>query len=223
MEPIGGKPVATVVGSLSELSQIKPGMELTEVDGRPVTDVIERDIDPYIFSSTPQGRQVREMFTVLQGAPGSIAHTKWLTLDGVAIQAAIPRNGSLHRAALKIPNHPPFEYRELAGGVAYIGLNTFNDPAVDSDFEGKFDRLRGAKAWIMDLRYNGGGSSGIGYAILAHFIDAPVEGSKQSTRLTTPRLQRESKRNPGMTGRPTSSSPPQSLVTADPFTCSPAL
>ena len=57
----------------------------------------------------------------------------------------------------------------------------FNDPAIDSDFEAKFDGLRGAKSGIIDLRYNGRGSSGIGYAIESHFVDAPVEGSKQST------------------------------------------
>jgi C-terminal processing protease CtpA/Prc len=89
---------------------------------------------------------------------------------------------------LKIPNRPRFDCRELAGGIAYIGLNTFNDPAIDSDFEAKFNELRRAKSWIIDLRYNGGGSSGIGYAILAHFIDAPVEGSRQSTRLYNPTL-----------------------------------
>jgi hypothetical protein len=196
LEPIGGKPVATVVGSLSELGQIKPGMELIEVDGRAVADVIEHDIDPYIFSSTPQDREINEMSSVLQGPPGSIARTKWLTLDGLTVQVAIPRNSSQHRAALKIPNRPRFDCRELAGGIAYLGLNTFNDPAIDSDFEAKFNELRRAKSWIIDLRYNGGGSSGIGYAILAHFIDAPVEGSRQSTRLYNPTL---AARNQGAT------------------------
>ena len=57
----------------------------------------------------------------------------------------------------------------------------FNDPAIDSDFEAKFDGLRGAKSWIIDLRYNRRVSSDIGYAIESHFVDAPVEGSKQST------------------------------------------
>ena len=183
LEPIGGKPVATVVGSLAELSPIKPGMELLEIDGRSVSDVIEQDVDPYIFSSTAQDRKRREMFTVLDGAPGSTVHTRWLTLDGRVVDVAIPRNGSGHRAALKIPNRPRFDYRELTGGVAYIGLNTFNDHGVASDFDASFGRLREAKAWIIDLRYNGGGSSEIGYAVLAYFINAPVSGSKQSSRL----------------------------------------
>jgi hypothetical protein len=65
--------------------------------------------------------------------------------------------------------------------VAGAHVFNFNDPAIDSDFEAKFDGLRRAKSWIIDLRYNSRGSSGIGCAIESHFVDAPVEGSKQST------------------------------------------
>jgi hypothetical protein len=65
--------------------------------------------------------------------------------------------------------------------VASADVFNFNDPAIDSDFEAKFDRLRGAKPWIIDLRYNSRGSSDIGYATESHFVDALVEGSKQST------------------------------------------
>jgi len=57
-----------------------------------------------------------------------------------------------------------------------------NDPAIDSDFEAKFDGLRGAKSWIIELRYNSRGSSDIGYAIESHLVDAPVEGSKLSSK-----------------------------------------
>ena len=48
LEPIGGKPVATAVGSLPELSAIKPGMELLDIDGTSAGAIIERDLDPYI-------------------------------------------------------------------------------------------------------------------------------------------------------------------------------
>ena len=183
LEPIGGRPVATAVGALEELSRIKPGVELIEMDGEPVETVIHRDIDPYIFSSTVQDRQLREMWVLLQGPPGSTARTKWRGLDGQVIDVALTRNGGTHRDALKIPTHPRFEYKELTGNVAYVGLNDFSNPQIDADFDAKFDQLRGAKAWIIDLRYNGGGSSGIGYAILSRFVDAPLQGSKQSTRL----------------------------------------
>ncbi len=188
LEPVGGKPVVTAIGALEELSPIHPGMELTEIDGTPVQTIIERDVDPYISSSTMQDRQLRQMRALLQGPPGSQMQTKWLSADGKIVEATLPRNGSQHRGALKIPNPPRFEYKDLSG-IAYIGLNDFNDPEIDADFDAKFDQLRGAKAWIIDLRSNGGGSSDIGYRILAHFIDAPAEGSRERSHLYNPTLE----------------------------------
>jgi hypothetical protein len=183
LEPIQGKPVATVVGSLPELSAIQPGMELFAIDGTPAATIIERDLDPYISSSTIQDRQLRQMRMLLQGPPGSQARTRWRTPEGKEIEVSLTRDGSQHRNALTLPSHPRFERKELAGNVAYIGLNDFGNPAIDTEFEAAFNQLREAKAWIIDLRWNGGGSSDIGYRILAHFINQPAEGSKQSTRL----------------------------------------
>jgi C-terminal processing protease CtpA/Prc len=188
LEPIESKAVATIVGDLPELAAIRPGMELLEIDGTPVKTIIERDIDPYVSSSSPQDRELRWMRQLLAGAPGSRMQTKWLTPDGKTVEVALPRDGSEHRGALKFPSHPRFEHRDLPGGIAYIGLSDFNDAAVNPEFDAQFDRLREAKAWIIDLRWNGGGSSGIGYKILAHFIERKLEGSKQSSRVYNPTL-----------------------------------
>jgi hypothetical protein len=65
--------------------------------------------------------------------------------------------------------------------VAGVHVFNFKDPAMDSDFRAKFDWPPGVKSWIIDLRYNSRGSSDIGYAIVSHFVDVPVEASKQST------------------------------------------
>ncbi|HLK62398.1 MAG TPA: S41 family peptidase [Bryobacteraceae bacterium] len=186
LEPIQGKPVATIVGKLAELSAIQPGMELLSIDGTPVATIIERDLDPYIFSSTVQDRQLRQMRMLLQGAPGSQARTRWRAADGKEVEVTLSRNGSQNRGALQDPSHPRFERKDLDNNVAYIGLSDFNNPAVDKEFEAAFDKLREAKAWIIDLRWNGGGSSGIGNQILAHFIDRPLQGSAQRTRLYNP-------------------------------------
>jgi C-terminal processing protease CtpA/Prc len=186
LEPIEGKPVATAVGRLPELSAIQPGMELIEIDGTPAATIIERDIDPYISASTLQDRQLRWMRQLLQGPPGSLIRTKWLTTGGERVEVPLVRNGSRNRGALKMTSHLRFEYKDLAGNVAYIGLSDFANPAVVNDFEAAINQLRKAKAWIIDLRWNGGGSSLIGYKILAHFIELPVEGSKASSRLYNP-------------------------------------
>lgn len=186
MEPIGGKPVATAVGDLRELSVIRPGMELLDIDGTPVNRIIERDLDPYISSSTIQDRQLRQMRLLLDGPPGSQIRTRWLATDGKVVEVSLARNGSERRDALKPVDHPRFERKGFPGHVAYVGLNDFSDRAIDADFEAEFSKLRQAKAWIIDLRWNGGGSSEIGYKILAHFIDAPAEGSISRSRQYNP-------------------------------------
>jgi len=186
LEPIEGKPVATIVGNLPELSALKPGMELLEIDGTPVATIIERDLDPYISSSTLQDRQLRRMRQLLLGPPGSQMHTKWQTPDGKPLDITLARNGSQHRDALKYPTYPPYDRKDLPGGITYIGLNNFSDQSVAADFEKEFDQLRQAKAWIIDLRYNGGGSGDIGYRILSHFIEKPLEGSIWQTHQYNP-------------------------------------
>lgn len=190
LEPIGGKPVATVVGSLPELAAIRPGMELVAIDGTPVSTIIESDLDPYIASSTAQDRQLRQMRMLLNGPPDSKMRTRWVSPDGAAVDAELTRNRSQHRGALKSPwPSQGFQYKELPDGVAYIGLNDFSDARVAAQFEAKFEQFRGAKAWIIDLRYNGGGSSDIAYRVLAHFIDTPMSGSADRTRLYNPTLE----------------------------------
>src|ERR1051326_6387498 len=122
LEPIESRPVATAVGNLTELKVIQPGMELLEIGGTPVRTIIERDLDPYISSSTTQDRQLRQMRMLLQGAPGSQMRTKWRTLEGKEIEASLIRNASQNRSALKLPSHPRFEQKNLPGNLAYIAL-----------------------------------------------------------------------------------------------------
>jgi carboxyl-terminal processing protease len=182
LEPIDGKPVATVVGKLPELRRLSPGMELLEIDGTPVETIVARDIDPYISSSTIQDRQLQRSRRLLQGPPDSHVETTWRSPGGKIVKAELLRNRSANPEALKIASHERFEFKELSGHIGYIGLNDFSNPAIVTSFEAKLPRLLEEEAWIIDLRRNGGGSSDIGYRILAHFIDAPTEGSTWRTR-----------------------------------------
>lgn len=182
LEPIEGKPVATVVGNVPELSKLRPGMELLEIDGIPVETIIARDIDPYISSSTIQDRQLQRSRRLLQGQPGTHVQTTWRSPDGKFVQLALTRNRTTKREAFKPPSQERFQFKELSGHIAYIGLNDFSSPEIVASFESNLGRLLEEKAWIIDLRRNGGGSSDIGYRILAHFIDAATESSTWRTR-----------------------------------------
>ena len=186
LESIRGKPVVSAVGNLPELSSVKPGMELLEIDHTPVQTIIERDLDPYIASSTPQDRALREMRTLLNGPPDSSVHTRWLDLHGNVTELDLVRNGSKNRAALPTKEPPRFEYRELPGQTIYMALNDFGNEEVAADFESRLANSLEAKAWILDLRENGGGNSDIGYRILGHFLNKEGEGEAWRTRLYNP-------------------------------------
>jgi len=182
LEPIDGKPVVTVVGDLPELGKVHAGMELLELDGTPVQTIVQRDIDPYLSSSTLQDRQLQRARRLLEGPPDSVVRTKWRSPDGAMVEVPLRRNLSSNWTVLKLPTHERFELKELPGNIAYIGLSDFSNPEVVTRFESNLDHLLNEKAWIIDLRFNGGGSSNIGYRILAHFIDSAAERSSWRTR-----------------------------------------
>jgi carboxyl-terminal processing protease len=186
LEPIQGKPVVVAVGNLPELNLVKPGMELLEIDHTSVQTIIKRDLDPYISSSTAQDRALREMRLLLSGQPGSAVDTKWLDLQSHTSEITLHRDGSKNRAALPAEQWTRFEYKELPGQISYMALNDFSDPKIVGDFESQLGKALQAKAWILDLRKNGGGDSSIGYGILAHFLNASARGSKWRTRLYNP-------------------------------------
>ena len=63
-----------------------------------------------------------------------------------------------------------------------MALNTFGDEKVIEDFEGHLPELRKCRGLVIDIRRNGGGSSGTGYAITKHLTRKSFLGSRWKTR-----------------------------------------
>ena len=120
------------------------------------------------------------------GAAGSTIKTNWLGLDGKEIELTLKRDCSQHHDSLRTPSRPRYERRNPAGNIAYIGLHDFADEGTAADFEKDFDALRRAKAWVIDLRFNGGGSSDIGYRTFSHLIEEAALDSTWRTRQYLP-------------------------------------
>jgi C-terminal processing protease CtpA/Prc len=71
--------------------------------------------------------------------------------------------------------------------VAYVSLNSFGDPKIDSLFIQKLPELYKAKGLVIDLRYNGGGNTNIGTDILQYLTnDKLLYGAKSVSRLHVP-------------------------------------
>ncbi|MDF2153556.1 S41 family peptidase [Vibrio sp. CAU 1672] len=59
----------------------------------------------------------------------------------------------------------------LENGIVYLSLNSFVDRIILDEFYSIYSNLKQVKGIIIDLRFNGGGNSGIGTEILSNFTN----------------------------------------------------
>ncbi len=188
IENIDGKAII-VRTNLSKKEEIPVGSEVIEVNGKPTPVYINEDVAPYISSSTGYVLQDWSINSLLKG------------LDGDSYTVKIKRpNGSIvslkltHKRTEEKEVYPAFDadrnlmdFKWQNDKVAYVALNSFGDEKIDSLFIDKLPELYKAKGLIIDLRYNGGGSTGIGTAILQYLTnDTILYGSKNRSRLHIP-------------------------------------
>lgn len=151
-----------------ELSKmgLKPGLEIVDVDGVPVTVYAESHVAPYIGASTEQGReQLTYSFYLLCGA--NSAPVRLTLKDGNTKQLDV----SLQRRWRSFVPAPAVKFQMLKGPIAYLQLRTFGDNRIVSVFDSLFDQIGSARALIIDLRENSGGNSDAAFAILSYFVD----------------------------------------------------
>ncbi|BDU19771.1 S41 family peptidase [Dyella sp. GSA-30] len=168
---IGGKVLVTFVGSaLLDKQGIHAGDEIASIDGVEVKQYAHEHVEPYESSSTPQDMDVRKYTYSLLG--GDKDKPVELGLD----------DGHGHRRTVTVARSnypdrhgpPQFEFRMLPGGVAYLAIDHFESEASSKAFEDHLPQIMQAKALILDMRQNGGGSDSYGFKILTHLTDAPI-------------------------------------------------
>jgi C-terminal processing protease CtpA/Prc len=162
---------------------IRRGMEVVAIDGIPVKEYGKSRIAAHVGASTPQDLEQRVYEARLLG--GLKDTSLELTLDddaGAASKKMLPRLTEAQRS--KFPRMPwkRLEFKMLAGSVAYVAINTMGDDGVVKDFEAAWPEIEKSSSLILDVRENGGGSSGTGYAVLAYLTDRPFLDSRACTR-----------------------------------------
>ncbi|MCA0931283.1 peptidase S41 [Lutimonas saemankumensis] len=184
---IANKAIITRI-NLSKKDEIPIGTEVIKVNGMKTQEYLEQEVIPYISSSTEHilmDWAVSRMFRAPKGTSFDITlklpngERKDLTIT--------------HEETTEKEVYPAFEERELMDfkwykdDVAYISLNSFSNPKIDSLFMDKLPQLRKAKKLIVDLRFNGGGNTSIGTNILQYLTyDSLLHGSAYSSRLHIP-------------------------------------
>ncbi len=157
----------------NELSRrgLKPGAEVVEVNGIPVQQYLKKFLYPYISHKPEQFLEWFGAKNLLIGKKGTTVKVKFRKINGDTMTVEV------ERIPYKKKNKPFVEMREIGYGIVYFNLKTFSSEKVLKEFLNKFDtlELEKVKGIIIDIRQNGGGNSGIGDKIIAHFIDHAIE------------------------------------------------
>lgn len=69
----------------------------------------------------------------------------------------------------------------MFGEIAYIYLGTFSNNSMPDTFYKQIPKIKDAKGFIFDVRYNGGGNSGNGDKIAAAFTGGEIDSVKWRT------------------------------------------
>lgn len=184
---IEGKAIVTRV-NYSKKDEIPIGTEIIKVNGLSTADFIEEHVRPYISSSTDHILEDWSIGKMLQAPKGTSFDLEFKLPDGSKKALTLT-----HTETTETEVYPVFENRSLMDfkwidkELAYVALNAFHDPKIDSLFIAKVPELQKAKKLIIDLRFNGGGSTGIGREILEYLTqDKLLYGSLSQSRLHIP-------------------------------------
>ncbi|WP_231425633.1 S41 family peptidase [Pedobacter sp. Leaf250] len=184
IENVENKAIITRV-NLSKKEEIPVGSEIIEVNGSPTAKYIAEYVSPYVSSSTDYVLQDWSISKLLQGLEGSQFQIKIKKPKGQIIALKLTHKRTEEKEVF--PAFPPesslLDFKWYPKEIAYVALNSFGDEKIDSLFTAKLPELYKAKAIIIDLRNNGGGSTSIGSYILKYLTnDSLLYGSRYTTR-----------------------------------------
>jgi C-terminal processing protease CtpA/Prc len=158
-------------------ANLKPGDVITHIDGRPVQQILAEEIYPFIAASTAQALDLQAYPKLLLGDYGTKVLLDVAGLDGAKRKVTLTRR---HYRFPRISNE--FECKTLDAGPVYVNLPGFGSDRVVKEFDKAFERIKEGRGLILDVRQNGGGSTGHGYDILSRLVDKSVPGSHWKSR-----------------------------------------
>ena len=167
------------------------GSQILAVDGIPVDRYLGERVFPYVSASTPhylwrqsiRGEWWRTV-GLLVGEVGSTVEIKIETPTGETRALELTRlagNPKIEWVAPPRRERAALTFKRFDDDILYFALNTFNDDEVVKQFEAHLEELESARAVVLDIRNNGGGSSSRAWSIGRHFSVSPLEVSHWRT------------------------------------------
>ncbi len=167
------------------LKEIPIGSELVEVNGISTRQYLKDSILPFISSSTDYVREDLAISNIIAGLTGTSYKIKLKRPDGTFLPLTLTHARTVDTAFYPaLQESSLLELKWYPNDVAYLELNSFGNPKIDTLFIAKLPELKKAKSLIIDLRKNGGGSTNIGAIILSYLTnDTLLPHSKYYTRM----------------------------------------
>jgi carboxyl-terminal processing protease len=174
---------------------------VTFLDGRLAAGIgAELDVDPQshdvrvvdVFPGSPAeaaGLAAGDMLNAIDGrappatTPAAVA-AALRGMPGSTVRIGFLRNGEAHEVTIvrRLVAAPDVTGRVLDGGFGYIRLRAFGAQSA-AQLDAVLARLRtaGVRAYVLDLRANGGGYRDASIAIASHFVRGTVVTTQERT------------------------------------------
>jgi len=174
--------------NLSKKDEIPIGTEVIQVNGIDTDTYLQNEIIPYISSSTDFILKDWAVATMFKAPIGTSFDLIFKLPNGDIKDLTLTHSETTEKEVYPaFENFDLLELKWVEDGIAYLALNSFSDPEIDTLFLEKLPELSKAKKLIIDLRKNGGGSTNIGTEILKYLTyDTLLYGSKMQSRLHIP-------------------------------------
>ena len=162
--------------------RIEVGAEIISVNGKSVIDFLEDDIFPYISTSTPDHKWAVAMNSFTYGYRGEPLEVTWKNSNGTVKTVVFERNGESTRynreGENKYQRHgvqrvfkPNLDLTYTTDSIAVLEFNRFHpEKETISAFLQLMPSLQKAKGLIIDIRNNGGGSTGVAHEVIKRII-----------------------------------------------------
>jgi len=174
--------------NLSKKDEIPIGTEVVKVNGIDTKTYLEKEIIPYISSSTDYILFDKAIWKMFKAPEGTSFDITFQLPNGEIKELKLTHTETTEKEVYpEFDDWPLFEFKWIEENIAYISLNSFGNPKIDTLFLEKLPELYNAEKLIIDLRKNGGGSTYVGRDILQYLTnDTLLFGSAQQSRLHIP-------------------------------------
>jgi carboxyl-terminal processing protease len=148
-------------GSAAATAGLQPGDRIIAVEDQPIA-ALAKDLMPRCLSR-PDAEAERYAWNA--AVSGRRREGRRLTVSSGAAPARV--------VALPLSNaaaEPALSSRRLEGGLGYIRIASFAEPATVPAFDSALETVKGAPGLILDVRRNGGGDTAVARPIMGRFI-----------------------------------------------------